>query len=163
MRNHWFVWVQCYFSHLVGQIQFWCGVECCQPKGAMILAKCLDMLWLTELMLLLMGLSGTVCIIMACQWLWPYPVFADITNLLWPSFVATGRISPKSLIGVSVTKQMSDFGVVTHCVQHYCASMFVCGQGGNVPVFFGWYQGLPFVSGEVGGGAFASAADNYTL
>ena len=57
--------------------------------------------------------QGTVVTVMTCEWFCRFPVFADIYILL---FVATVRISPQSLIGISVIQQISDFGVVDCCV-----------------------------------------------
>ena len=44
---------------------------------------------------------------MVCQWPCTYPNFQIFCDL----FLAFGSISPQSLIGVSITKQISDFGV----------------------------------------------------
>ena len=71
-------------------------------------------------MLLLMWLSGAhfLCILGS-----PYingmasPVFVlfQLLQILYNLFVATGRISTYCLLGVSITKQISDFGVTVRC------------------------------------------------
>ena len=75
-------------------------------------------------------------------------------------FVPTGRILPQSLTGVSIAKQINDFGMVLGCVQHYSASPFVCQQDSDVPVSFEWCQGLLFLSCAF---ALARAADTLKL
>ena len=51
-------------------------------------------------------------------------------------FVATGRIPPQCLMGVSITKQISDFDVGVHCVLHHNTSPFVCRPDGDVLASF---------------------------
>lgn len=54
-------------------------------------------------------------------------VFSQFLQIFYNHlFVAVGRISPQSLIVVSITEQFGDFGGVVHCVERHSASSFVC-------------------------------------